>query len=66
MRSNANLRILIADTLITWGPLTVSSANDNQVSDGYRWRLAAGLRDVALSTISSAGARERQLLLSIS
>jgi len=64
MRSNANLRILIADTLITWGSLTVSSMNDNQ-ADGHRPRLVAGFRDAAVSAVS-CGAQERQLLLSIS
>jgi len=65
MRSNANLRILVADTLITWGPLSASSVNDNYASDGYRPRLVAGFRDTAASTIS-CGAQERPLLLSIS
>jgi hypothetical protein len=48
MRTNASLRILVADTLITWGPVTVSSVNDNAASDSHLWRLAAGLHDVTV------------------
>lgn len=56
MRTNASLRILVSDTLITWGPVAVSSANDNAASDSHLWRLAAGLRDVTVGVFRPGSA----------
>lgn len=60
MRTNASLRIRVANSLITWGPVAASSVNDNDLSDGSLWRLAAGLREGSVeapSRVRVSGAR---------
>lgn len=63
MRTNASLRIRVANSLISWGPLAVFSVNDNDLSDGSLWRLAAGLHDATVEPVNHASKRERRLLL---